>query len=188
MAEHNIKFLGVTADRHLNWSEHVIRIRRKCLASLRQVRPVFRVLPRRTRIMIYNALVLSHLDYSSCVWSACGTNLQVKLERIQNYAMRMITSAKPRTPSAQLRDKLSWMPLQNRRKMKIVTKLHSCLHDEAREYLCSKFKKTPNAELRETRGVDNLRLLYPHMSLYKNSIEVNGAHLWNKLPGVLKKI
>ena len=112
----------------------------------------------------------------------------MKLERIQNYAMRMITSAKPRTPSAQLRAELSWMPLQDRRKMQIVTKVHSCLHGEAPEYLCSKFRKNPNAELRETRGADNLRLLCPHTSLYRNSFEVNGAHLWNKLPGVLKKI
>ena len=167
MAEPNIKFLGVTVDRDLNWSEHVIRIRRKCLASLVQLRHVFPVLPRRMRIMIYNVLVLPHLDYCSCVWSACGTNLQVKLERIQNYAMRMITSAKPRTPSAQLRAELSWMPLQDRRKMQIVTKVHSCLHGEAPEYLCSKFRKTPYAELRETRGADNLRLLYPHTSLFQ---------------------
>ena len=58
--------------------------------------------------------------------------------------------------------------------MKIVTKVHSCLHGEAPEYLCSKFKKNPNAELRETRGVDNLRLLYT--SLYRNSFEVILVH------------
>ena len=50
---------------------------------------------------------------------------------------------------------------QDRRTMQIVTKVHSCLHGEAPEYLCSKFKKNPNAELRETRGADNLRLLCP---------------------------
>ena len=93
-----------------------------------------------------------------------------------NYAINMITSAKLRTPSAKLRDKLSWMPLQDRKKIKIVTKVHSCLHGEAPEYLCSKFKKNPNAELRETRGVDNLRLLYPHTSLYRNSFEVIMVH------------
>ena len=132
-----VKIWRSTWNTYLVW--HLMSLlRRKCLASLAQLRRVFPVLPRRTRIMIYNALVLPHLDYCSCVWSACGTNLQVKLERIQNYAMRMITSAKPRTPSAQLRAELSWMPLQDRRKM-IVTKVHSCLHSEAPEYLCSKF-------------------------------------------------
>ena len=122
MAEPHIKVLGVTVDRDLNWSEHVIGIRRKCLASLAQLRRVFPVLPRRTRIMIYNALVLPHLDYCSCVWSACGTNLQVKLERIQNYAMRMITSAKPRTLSAQLRAELHGCPFRIGEKYRLSPK------------------------------------------------------------------
>ncbi len=72
------------------------------LASLAQLKRVFSALPRRSRIMLYNALVLPHLDYCSCVWSACGANSQLRLERVQNYAMRLIMSAKPRAPSAEL--------------------------------------------------------------------------------------
>ncbi len=116
-AEPSVKFLGVTVDNELNWKEHAIKIRRKCLASLAQLKRIFPVLPRRTRIMLYNSLVLPHLDYCSCVWNSCGATLQTKLERIQNYAMRLVTSAQPRTPSAQLRAELSWMTLQDRRKM-----------------------------------------------------------------------
>ena len=64
----------------------------------------------------------------------------MKLERIQNYAMRLITSAKPRTPSAQLRSELSWMFLKDQREMQVVSKVHSCLHGRAPAYLCSKFE------------------------------------------------
>ena len=73
------------------------------------------------------------------VWNTCGVNLQMKLERIQNYPMRLITSAKLRTPSAQLQSELSWMTLQDRREMQVVSKVHSCLHGRAPAYLCSKF-------------------------------------------------
>ena len=108
-AEPKVKFLGVIVDKDLNWSEHVSSIRRRCLAGLAQLRRIFPAVPRRTRVLLYNTPILPHLDYCSCVWHTCGVNLQMKLERIQKYAMRLITSAKPRTPSAQLRSELSWM-------------------------------------------------------------------------------
>ena len=86
--ESKVKFLGVIVDKDLNWSDHVTRIRRKCLASLSHLRRLFPAVPRRTRILLYNVLVLPHLEYCSCIWDICGVNLQMKLERIQNYAMR----------------------------------------------------------------------------------------------------
>ena len=114
-----------------------------------QLRQIFPAVPRRTRVLFYNMLVLPHLDYCSCVWHTCGVNLQMKLERIQNYAIRLVTSAKPRTSSAQLRSELSWMTLQDRREMQVVSKVHSCLHGRDPAYLCSKFSRNLNAEHRE---------------------------------------
>ena len=75
-AEPKVKFLGVIVDKDLNWSDHVTRIRRKCLASLAQLKLLSPAVPRRTRILLYNTLVLPHLDYCSCIWGTCGTNLQ----------------------------------------------------------------------------------------------------------------
>ena len=40
-AEPKVMFLGVIVDKDLNWSEHVTSIRRKCLASLAQLRRIF---------------------------------------------------------------------------------------------------------------------------------------------------
>ena len=105
-----------------------------------------------------------------------------------NYAMRLITSAKPRTPSAQLRSDLSWMSLQDRREMQVVMKVHSCLHGRAPAYLCSKFSRNLNAEYRETRGANNIQLQCPRTNFYRKSFEFNGAYLWNKLPRALKSI
>ena len=137
---------------------------------------------------IFNTLVLLHLDYCSCVWGTCGVNLQMKLERIQNYAMRLITSAKPRTPSAQLRSEFSWMSLKDRREMQVVSKVHSCLHGRAPTYLCSKFSRNLNAEYRETRGVNNIQLQCPHTNFYRKTFEFNtsqGSGICNHWTGLL---
>ena len=186
--ESNLKFLGVTVDQELNWKEHVVGIRKRCLASLAQLKRIFPSLPIKTRIMLYNVLVLPHLDYCSCIWNSCGVDGRNKIERVQNYAMRLIMSAEPRTPSAELRSKLSWMTLQNRRNMQVISKVHRCLQNKAPHYLCSKFESNLNAKYRGTRGSANVQLQRPRTNFYRNSFEFNGAYQWNSLPTYLKSI
>ena len=53
----------------------------------------------------------------SVVWQECTKDLRMKIERVQNYGMRIILSQPPRTPSKRLRDKLKWMTLEKRREM-----------------------------------------------------------------------
>ncbi len=91
----------------LKWKDQVSHMRKKCLASLSKLRRVFPALPVTTRKMLYNALVLPHLDFCSSVWHHCGETLTKRIERIQKYAMRLITSSPPRTSSNELRSKLS---------------------------------------------------------------------------------
>ena len=188
MAEPKIKFIGIIVDKDLIWSDHVTRIRRKCLASLAQLKRLFPVVPRRTKILLHNTLVLPHLDYCSCIWGTCGMNLQMKLERIQNYAMRLIISTKPRTPSAQLWSELSWMSLQDHREMQVVMKVHNSLHGRVPAYPCSKFSRNLNTEYRETRGANSIQLQCPYTNFYGKSFEFNGAYQWNKLPSIHSQI
>ena len=64
-----------------------------------------------TKKRVYNALVLPHLDYCCVVWQEYGKVLQQKLERIQNYGMRLVCVKPPRTPSEDLRKSLRWTSL-----------------------------------------------------------------------------
>ena len=68
--------------------------------NLRRLRDV---LPSRIKNNLYYALVLPYLDYCCVLWQECGKELQQKLERVQNYGMRLILSKPPRTPSEELR-------------------------------------------------------------------------------------
>ena len=84
------------------WTQHLENVRRKCLAGLAAIRRSNTYLPTATRRMLYNALVLPHLDYCSTVYNSCSISLSDKLERVQNYAMRIILKKPPRTNSEPL--------------------------------------------------------------------------------------
>ena len=90
------------------------------------------------------ALVQPHLDYCS-VWQECSLELKLRLDRIQNYGMRLILSQPPRTPSEGLRKTLNWMPLSTRREMFRIVLVHRCLRKQAPQCLSDRFKT--NAEV-----------------------------------------
>ena len=101
-----VKYLGAWIDEGLSWRDHIEAMRRKCYGGLAKISQLRDSLPAVTKKRVYNALVLPHLDYCCVVWQECGKVLQQKLERIQNYGMRLICAKPPRTPSEDLRKSL----------------------------------------------------------------------------------
>ena len=107
-----VKCLGVMLDDELKWKEQVQNVRRKCFTGLAKIRRLKNVLPSTTKKQLYNTLVLPHIDYCSVVWQECSRELRQKLERVQNYGMRLILSQPPRMHSEEMRQKLNWMTLR----------------------------------------------------------------------------
>ena len=103
-----MKCLRVFLDVGLTWNDHFEYVRKKCFAGLGKLKRWSGVLPSRTKKQIYNALVLPYLDYCLVVWQECSQCLRQKLERVQNYGMRIILSRPPRTHSGDLRKELNW--------------------------------------------------------------------------------
>ena len=86
-------YLGVWVDRGLTWRNHIEAIHRKYFGGLAKLRRLRDTLPNVTKRSI---LVLPHLDYCCVVWQECAKTLQQKVEKVQNYAMRLICSKPPR--------------------------------------------------------------------------------------------
>ena len=102
----SVKCLGLVIDDRLTWKEHIRSVRRKCFRQLAGLRKLRDVLPAALKKKMYNALVLPHLDYCGVVWQECAKSLQLKVEQIQNYGMRLVLSKWYRTPSKDMRRSL----------------------------------------------------------------------------------
>ena len=74
------KYLGVVVDRHLNWKQHIDRVRKKSLACLASIRWAGTYISWNTKKMLYSSLVLPHLDYCSVVWKSCGVGQSDRID------------------------------------------------------------------------------------------------------------
>ena len=88
----SVRYLGLTINQDLSWKTHVSNVQKKAFAATGCIRTASQYLPVKIRKMLYNSLVLPHLDYCSTVWHFSNQTLSQSLERTQNYAMRVILS------------------------------------------------------------------------------------------------
>ena len=120
----SVRYLGLTINQDLSWKTHVSNVRKKAFAATGCIRTASQYLPVKIHKMLYNSLVLPHLDYCSTVWHFSNQTLFQSLERTQNYAMRVILSQPPHTRSAPLRDQLHWTTLHQRCHNQMLFQVH----------------------------------------------------------------
>ena len=94
------RYLGVFLDDKLCWEQHIDSVSKKVGRSLAVLRRVNKHLTLKKRMVLYNAVVLPHLDYCSVVWANCTKKFQTRLEKLQNYGMRVKLQVPARTPSS----------------------------------------------------------------------------------------
>ena len=107
--------------------KHVKRVRQKCFVGLTKLRRIGRNVPMTTRKMLYSALILPHVDYCSVVWDQLTKDLERKVETIQNVGMRIILNAPRMATGTEMRQKLGWCTLAQRRKKNWPTNVSTML-------------------------------------------------------------
>ena len=180
------KDLGVILDSNLTYDEHIIKTASSCMSRLGQINRVKHVFDKRTLLMIINSLVFSKLFYCSNVWantSKCSIN---KLQAVQNFACRIVSSARKYDHISPIRKELNWLPVANQLYYRSATMAFKCMTGHAPEYLSSKFLKGAEVSGRSTR---NLRLL--NIPLFKTAsgqrtFYYRTVSLWNSLDYSLK--
>ena len=82
--------LCVFIDQYLTYDEHLTQTAAKCLCKLVQINRIKHLLDKETLLLLINAFVFSKLFYCSTVFSNTSKSSVRKLQRVQNFAARII--------------------------------------------------------------------------------------------------
>ena len=88
----NFNFLGITINKHLNWTKHMDILSAKIVKTAGTLNTLKHVLPTNILKMIYNSQMLCHLNYDILLWGA-QHNANDKLHKLRKSAIRIITSS-----------------------------------------------------------------------------------------------
>ncbi len=64
----NFQFLGLTLDEYLNWKGHINKISNKISISMGILNKLKHFIPMKTKVLVYNSLIVSHLNFCILVW------------------------------------------------------------------------------------------------------------------------
>ena len=86
----NFKYLGVTIDKNLTWSEHISAMCTTLATSLGALKRLSQFLPSQLLNKLYQSNIQSIIDYCCTVWGHSGSGNLSKLQIYQNRATRVV--------------------------------------------------------------------------------------------------
>ena len=86
--ETSFKFLGIMIDEQLNWKEHINYLQNKLRKSFFSLCRIKNLFPTRLKVMLFNSLFKSHIEYGIQVWGQ-GTGIK-KIEQLQKKMVRTL--------------------------------------------------------------------------------------------------
>ena len=84
----NVKYLGVYLNRNLTYQNEVENILRKMACGIKTLYALSDFLPINARLLLFNALIMSHLHYSAVLLKGFTENLLTTLEKHLNWGIK----------------------------------------------------------------------------------------------------
>ena len=142
----SVKNLGFTLDCHLTMNAHVSNIARTCYFELRRLASIRRFLTSTATATLVSDFTLSRIDYCNSLLFGSTHDVTSHLQRIQNYAARVILRL-PKSSSITMHLKSHhWHPIKVRSTYKIAccaTTATAVLHHHMSLACCIESHCTP---------------------------------------------
>ena len=160
-----------------------------CAASLCQINRIKHVLDRQTLITIIKALVFSKLYYCSSVWANSSKRNLKKLQRVQNFAARIITGTKKHEHISPVLQELNWLPIHLAVQYRDTVMAFKSVKSLAPPYLCNKFRKRSDvSDSLATRNSNLLNIPFFKSASGQRSFHYRATTLRNALPDDMKDL
>ena len=132
---------------------------------------------------MYNALVMPYVNYCGAVWG------NIKLQKLQNRAARILTFSNYDVRSSVLLDELGWERLEYIRLKQLAVTMYKIHNSLSPSYLRRIFTNTSDVH---SHNLTNSELNYyvprPRTESAKGSLHYRGPVLWNKIPSEIRNL
>ena len=183
-----VRNLGVIFDQHLSWDAHVTALSRKCCGILVGLSHLRHYLPTEALPEIVTALVISHIRYCLVVYGNGSTKNQRRIQKLINFAARVISGKRKFDHISDVRDSLRWLDAPSLSQYQTLCLLQKIINTGQPESLADLFtvnRERPDRN-RRTRQDHLLSLPRARIEAGKRRFAYRAASLLNALPPDLK--
>ena len=180
-----IKYLGVYLDQNLTFQCEVKNLLQKMAAGIKTLYAIRDLFPEKTRLLLLNALVISHLHYSAILLNGISENLLTTLEKQISWAVKACFNRKKNDHSTDLKLKHDILPIRYFLNMKSALYFWKFTHKMIPAL--AKENQPPTAMIRKQERTNQLYIdVTPKTAFLKLSFFNSVVQIWNTLPEELK--
>ena len=194
LGSHNIPFsdsarnLGFILVSKLSMKKHIIKICQTAYFELKRISSIRRFLTKDATKTLVTSYILSRLDYCNCLLMGTPNSVIEPLQKIQNFAARLVLLEPRHHHSTPLLEKLHWLPISERVKYKVACMCFSAINGSGSAYLSELLHVyTPSRTLRSSSDTRMLEIQqYKRKTHGFRNSSCFGPHIWNSLPQDLR--
>ena len=168
--------------------KHVIKICQTAYFELRRISSIRRFLTEDANKTLVASYILSRLDYCNCLLLGTANSVIQPLQKIQNFAARLVLLAPRHHHSTPLLEKLHWLPILERIKSKVACMCFSAMNGSGPAYLSELLHVyTPSRTLRSSSNTRMLEIQQCKRKIHGfHTFSCFGPVIWNSLPQDLR--
>ena len=172
----------------MTMSAHINNVCRNVTFHLRNISRIRKCIDQNTCHHAVRSLILSRLDYCNGLLSSIPKSQITRLQRLQNWAARLVFEVGRSHSPQPLLHSLHWLPIQKRIIFKLLLYVYKSLNNQAPRYISECLTVyIPSRNLRSSNH--NLQLSYPITQNLAGdrTFTVSASKLWNNLPLTIRQ-
>ena len=171
-------FLGLFINEHMNWNTHIFNITKNITKTLGVMNRLKHYLPQSVLQILYNSLILSHLNSNITAWGFAAH----KLCRLQKRALRLITDSKYNAHTEPLLKVLGTLTLDDIFKTQCLKFYFKFSHGNLPPFFDTFFTETNTHHNYQTRHRNDIHFQTTHSATAQNCIRYYIPKLLSTLP------
>ena len=168
-------------DSCLTWEHHVKLVQDRCFEILIGLYHAKQLLPTALLPLIIDALVMSHIRYALQVYGNAGKELVKKMEKVVNFAARIISGRRKYDHISDVVSELGWLDVNQLIDYGDLCLLHKLLTTGRPAVLADQLSFNRENVARKTRQSNHLALSKPRTNHGKKTFIYRACKLYNKL-------
>lgn len=179
-----VKYLGLFLQSNLAWNQHINYLKSKISSALGLLFKFKYKFDHRTKLLIYQSLIQSNINYLAVVYAHKKTTELKSLQRLQNKALKIVANLPIMHSTYSLFNEVfpSILPIFGTYKQHLLLYVFKCLHHVGHHTI--QFARNQVAV--NTRNNQQLRVALCRTETTKQRVEYSGSREFNNLPHHVK--
>ena len=174
----HFNFLGITIDEHMSWSMHIQKISNKISRNLGCLNRLKRFLPLSTLKLLYNSLILPHLQYVILSWGFEHS----RVFKLQKRGVRIISLSKYNAHTEPIFKKLKMLKLEDIFNLSLLKFQYKLSHKRLPCYFFTMFQTETSNHLHNTRHCNEPRYPIPKIALAEKTLRYHLPTFIDSMP------